>query len=710
MADNLAMLPYDEFMTEFLPPIEGEPNDNFYNHIFDTFPTNGRDLDMYQWFVHSINIAGILGDFSLVVTYSPPGSTDPKKRKPDVGMYRQDTVPPTGGHTNWATIELTIEFKTTEDDAFDDEESDHGHSSSSIRCRDDLSRILGSAGLVFRHQHVTHHFSVIISADCARVGRINHAGLVLSPEFSYKEEPAKLGHFFWRLAHISSEARGRDTTATYVSPSSAEGLAMLAWETKTLPTDDYVRQRFVRSLDQGWAWWKLRVRDGDGHKEFLVAKPAFATTRAVGRATRGYIAYYKSNSDHPFVYLKDCWRIMDSHSELEGDILADLNQHEVTNVPTMLCHGDVGEQRTVSQDIWARLHPTKECHMQAHQHYRLVVNEVGLPLKEFPNGFELVSVLTDCIEAHEEAYTKANIIHRDISVGNILLVPWGIHPEDGRTIYRGLLTDWELSKRIGYNESEARDSNRTGTWQFQSVNALRYPTARIEIADELESFFHVLLYCAMRFLPNTCNDVSLFIHKFFDCDEPIGPMRYTCSLVKTFVMRQGWLETAAGEPIEFLLQPQTPEEAAAAIAARKKTPSLSALLSEPSTSPSVATAYDRRHPIDHIFATLLRWFKARYELMKPSSRTTADLERLQAAAGHLSTHGDILHFLTIMLYSQGWSDKWPLNDKQPDQLNRNSSLDQEKGNQRGKRKDRDDDRLEESQPESKRIRCAASRG
>ena len=54
MADNLAVLPYDEFMTEFLPPIEGEPNDNFYNHIFDTFPTNGRDLDMYQWFVRDI--------------------------------------------------------------------------------------------------------------------------------------------------------------------------------------------------------------------------------------------------------------------------------------------------------------------------------------------------------------------------------------------------------------------------------------------------------------------------------------------------------------------------------------------------------------------------------------------------------------------------------------------------------------------------------
>ena len=316
-----------------------------------------------------------------------------------MGMYRKGTVPPTGGRTDWTAIELTVVFKAHYDqyDSTDDE-SDADHHSSSVDCEDDLGQILGYAGSVFSRQHVTHHFVVIILGDCARLERFDHAGLVFSSKFNYKQEPAKLGQFLWRLAHASPETRGRDPTAVYVSPSSPEGLEMLAWETKTLPADDYTRQLFVQTLDRGWAWWKLRVRDGDGYKEFLVAKPTFIAPGVVGRATRGYVAYDKSNKDRPFVYVKDCWRVVHERSELEGDILAVLNQHEVSNVPTVLCHGDVEGQRTVSQDVWASLHPTKECRMKAHQHYRLVVNEVGLPLKKFPNGRELVSVLIDCLE------------------------------------------------------------------------------------------------------------------------------------------------------------------------------------------------------------------------------------------------------------------------------------------------------------------------
>ncbi|KAH9889453.1 hypothetical protein C8Q73DRAFT_159451 [Cubamyces lactineus] len=527
------MLSYGKFMTEFLPPAEGEPNDSTYDNMFDAVPEDGKEQDMHPLFVDAVNHAGILGNFFLAVTDALPNRTYPKRRKTDVGMYRKGTVPPTGGRTDWAAIELTVVFKVHYDQYNStDDESDADHHSSSVDCEDDLGQIPSYAGSVFSRQHVTHHFVVIILGDCARLERFDHAGLVFSSKFNYKQEPAKLGQFLWRLAHASPETRGRDPTAVYVSPTSPEGLEMLAWETKTLPADDYTRQLFVKTLDRGWAWWKLKVRDGDGYKEFLVAKPTFIAPGVVGRATRGYVAYDKSNKDRPFVYVKDCWRVVHERSELEGDILAVLNQHEVSNVPTVLCHGDVEGQRTVSQDVWASLHPTKECRMKAHQHYRLVVNEVGLPLKKFPNGRELVSVLVDCLEAHEEAYTKANIMHRDISVGNILLIPCGEHPVDKQPLYKGMLADWESSKRTGYNELEARHPDRNGTWQFLSVNALRHPKAQIEIADELESFFHVLLYCAIRFLPHTCDDVSRFMYDFFDRGETVGRSRYTCSILK----------------------------------------------------------------------------------------------------------------------------------------------------------------------------------
>ena len=250
-----------------------------------------------------------------------------------------------------------------------------------------------------------------------------------------------------------------------------------------------------------------------------------------------------------------------------------------------------------------------------------------------------------------------------------------------------------------------------GTWQFLSVNALRYPRPQPEIADALESFFHVLLYCAIRFLPHTCNYVSQFIHRFFDRSEAGGLMGYTCSMHKALVMRCGCVVSAATGPIIFLSRPRTPEETVATLAAREKIPSPSLQLSGPSALSSDVTVVNRRHPIDRIFATLLRWFNARYELMEPRSCGAPDVAWLKAAAGNLTTHSDILHFLTVMLYSQEWYEKWPLDDKQPDQLVRDFNLDPEEGHLRGKRKDREDDTLgPESQAESKRICSAASQG
>ncbi|THU76235.1 hypothetical protein K435DRAFT_705268, partial [Dendrothele bispora CBS 962.96] len=62
---------------------------------------------------------------------------------------------------------------------------------------------------------------------------------------------------------------------------------------------------------------------------------------------------------------------------------------------------------------------------------------------------------------HTDAYEKAAILHRDVSVGNILVT------EDRK----GLSSDWELSKPIS-ELSEARQHERTGTWQFISAASL----------------------------------------------------------------------------------------------------------------------------------------------------------------------------------------------------------------------------------------------
>lgn len=55
--------------------------------------------------------------------------------------------------------------------------------------------------------------------------------------------------------------------------------------------------------------------------------------------------------------------------------------------------------------------------------------------------------------AHWKAYTDTNILHRDISGGNILIVPAFVksrtQDRSGWAIeWKGLLADWEMSKPL----------------------------------------------------------------------------------------------------------------------------------------------------------------------------------------------------------------------------------------------------------------------
>ncbi|EEB94742.1 hypothetical protein MPER_06395, partial [Moniliophthora perniciosa FA553] len=76
------------------------------------------------------------------------------------------------------------------------------------------------------------------------------------------------------------------------------------------------------------------------------------------------------------------------------------------------------------------------------------------------------------------------ILHRDVSLGNILITKAG-----------GLLIDWDLSMDIC--ELENNELELTGTWQFISARLLSTRTPQgvsHMLADDLESFYHVLCY------------------------------------------------------------------------------------------------------------------------------------------------------------------------------------------------------------------------
>ncbi|KAJ8453464.1 hypothetical protein ONZ51_g13584 [Trametes cubensis] len=180
--------------------------------------------------------------------------------------------------------------------------------------------------------------------------------------------------------------------------------------------------------------------------------------------------------------------------------------------------------------------------------------------------------------AHKQA-AKAGILHRDISGGNILIYPKIVKDPDNPgcniVMMNGLLTDWELSKdiKVKGRARRARQPERTGTWQYMSIALINEPTKAVEISDELEAFFHVLLYYAVRYIKSNCKDVPAYMELYFEAYRIYGG-RYRCGSLKTFTITTGELHT----------------------------------------SESTRSVIRFGSALDHIFRTILRWLKAHYDV------------------------------------------------------------------------------------------------
>lgn len=414
----------------------------------------------------------------------------------DIGMYPDGHVPPPPTDDSpyprgeWSWLELGFECKADwiKRGPFD-LNSPYDESVSEER-KDGLGQIHSHAELVFTHQQRLFFFSIVFLGNFARIIRFDRSSVFATVRFDYKEHPEKITEFLWRYCRQSSRQRGHDDTATRIEPSNPLWQIM---KKKKLAGDtpaSYPEQLFSDSLDEKWPWWELKVNvpyESNARslrcqtvrpRRFIVGKPHFQAPGVAGRGTRGYVALPLDSRGLPedkLVYLKDVWRVDHPDIEQEGLILKYLNDKGVQFVPTLVCHADVpGEyQVTDWRALWGNHRPEeKECQMNRHQHYRLVVKEVGRPLDQFgPSSANLVVAIYCCLHgeryavyavvrhsslhllAHRDAY-NAGILHRDISGGNILLYQF----PDGT--WGGILNDWELSKKIDHDSPEGRQLNR----------------------------------------------------------------------------------------------------------------------------------------------------------------------------------------------------------------------------------------------------------
>ncbi|TFK84675.1 hypothetical protein K466DRAFT_665016 [Polyporus arcularius HHB13444] len=436
-----------------------------------------------------------------------------------------------------------------------------------------------------------------------------------------------------------------------------------------------MRELFRQSITSDYPRYSITV----GGRRFLVGKPVFEANGMISRGTRGYIAL--DWETQRFVFLKDAWRPFYDGVEKEGDVLSKLNKEGVTNVPTLIVHGDVCERDGTEQETeTSKLSPAYRAEnpppvtikqrkiiplrtsrptttvapsgqdvsadirvpplpasapavgnpftmaspsdkagrgvkrsaenvvigeerrpgsgLRHMVHYRIVVAELCLPSTAFTSGRTWALVVLSCLQAHQGAYEKCKIIHRDISVGNMLIIPTLLLGSNGKilgVLWKGVLSDWELAKDV--DVAFARQPERTGTWQFMSLHSLMHPTLPVTVADELESFFHVLLYNALRFLLHNFESIHTFIQEYFDNATVTPKLVQTASRTKKSVITTGQIESGDDEVLSFL-QPM---------------------------------GIDGEHPMNELIRRLLELFCARYRVLKWEAANAAANRAARAA-------------------------------------------------------------------------------
>ncbi|KAF9456476.1 hypothetical protein BDZ94DRAFT_1241514 [Collybia nuda] len=513
-----------DFFDEFLIILPGTPPPSKTPNLFGKLAVQKKIL-MYDPFIKAISCfeLNLIPRFKIVDTSSHPDirSHTGKKIKPGPSMYRT-TLDTSTKVTQFNKLELhfELELADTDDPFCDPLSSDIGRTewefeSQANKGRDCQGQLTKYPIEWCSRGHLTFAFTILIFGSSARFIRWDRSAAVVSEKFSYKMNRQPLGEFLWYFTRMDDVGRGKDDT---VREASVE-------ETRT--AHDKLK-KWKPKLERSVFVFTIQA-DSNG-RDFLEWGSMANGESLIGRATRAYPV--RGVQEKVLRFLKDSWRGM--HFGSESDILRTLNDACIRNVPQLICGEDIdGHCHSTRSHSFAanymdeNIGPKRmlwECgihNTMQRVYYRLVSRDIGLHLIRFKSSKDLMQVVYDAFIAHKEAYEKCNILHGDISDKNVMM------KENGD----GFLNDWDLAKCVTVSrdaEEIPRDHERTGTWQFISTPNLLKPGKVHTAQDDMESFFHLVLYHGIKYLQHTpLRDARATMVKIFDeCSiDPAGTCR-----------------------------------------------------------------------------------------------------------------------------------------------------------------------------------------
>ncbi|EJF58097.1 hypothetical protein DICSQDRAFT_110833 [Dichomitus squalens LYAD-421 SS1] len=422
---------------------------------------------------------------------------------------------------------------------------------------------------VQKYQHRTFCYAVYVCYDMARLFYFDRSGAFVSEPFEWTDQNSLLHQFVWKVAKLANAGQfgdlGHDPTATLVTDGLARDKFMALKDDPKLPA--HIREGFEKAIAHNCPIYELQIHSlppladewfpdelfppsresasaslgdagclssestpssssrGPAHlpsvkpvpRRFLVGRPHFAADALVGRCTKGYYAYDVTDDDEKnwrHCFLKDSWRPFVPHrTRPEHLVYERLRRRGLTEgIGTLICGGDVDGHRAQLTQVQSHLPPENQPVPRAH--YRVAIKEIGLPVDKFTSFPELSAIFADVIKAHHRAWSRAQVLHRDISIGNIMILPAPENsPKSRRT---GFLIDWDLSRLECELGNGPVEPDRSGTWPFRSALSLQYPWKPYRRSDDIESFVHAYLYLILRYHQTSVTSLGGMVKGLFE--------------------------------------------------------------------------------------------------------------------------------------------------------------------------------------------------
>ncbi|KAM0271650.1 hypothetical protein ACHAQH_009005 [Verticillium albo-atrum] len=126
-------------------------------------------------------------------------------------------------------------------------------------------------------------------------------------------------------------------------------------------------------------------------------------------------------------------------------------------------------------------------------HRRVIVQDYGKPIYKASSRSALLAALEGCVEGHESLH-KAGILHRDISINNLM-----INEDRDNPSWPSFLIDLDLAIREQRGGASGA-KGKTGTRAFMAIGALL--GEQHSFMHDLESFFWVLFWICIHYDAN----------------------------------------------------------------------------------------------------------------------------------------------------------------------------------------------------------------